>query len=203
MEATGMRQGYQRSQAGIADTLLLPPYELQMHEVLADNGERRSFIVPFSARPQWSMDWDGMLWFGKGDEYRIHRLAYDGDTVAAVEGVARDAAVTREESDAARSALRDRLGASTIGDGEWLPSRRPAFDEITVSRDGQLWVGVTESDGQRSFDVFDFEGRQLAVVRFEGESPQIDQVVIRNGHVYGIIRDDLYVPYLVRYRISE
>lgn len=54
----------------------------------------------------------------------------------------------------------------------------------------------------KQVDVFDGEGRYLGRVASPDPLPLTGQVLIRGDRLYVVVRDEIDIPYVVRYRIQ-
>ena len=64
-----------------------------------------------------------------------------------------------------------------------------------------MHVVTASQDDDPVFDVFDPEGRYLGEVRMLFLLSTSPAPVIRDGMIYGTVRDELDVPYVVRARV--
>lgn len=188
------------------DTFFIPAYEPRAFELTDDAGRRNvSTTVPFAPTQVWHVAADGTVWIGVTDEYRLHQLGFDGDTIRILERPARPAAVTAEERDAAL----ERLGwfAEQGGriDRSGIPDVRPMFGALFTDDRDHLWVSVGPRDGEDrrpQVDIFDPHGRYLGPVTVPDRFVPVPSPVIRGGQLYAVVRDELDVSWVVRYRIS-
>ncbi len=82
-----------------------------------------------------------------------------------------------------------------------MPDVKPMLEGIFVDDEHRLWVQrVTPEDAPVFYDLFSADGDYLGSVRlaFAAAGP----LVIRHGHIYTWIEDDLDVPYGVRSPLS-
>lgn len=81
---------------------------------------------------------------------------------------------------------------------DYLPARLPAFGEVTLGRDGDIWVAITEFDGSNGYDrlVFSSAGELRGLVH---TPPDMRLMVVRPSYIIGVITDELDVPYVRRY----
>lgn len=184
-----------------ADTFRIPEYDAETFDMSDDGGRRRmSAAVPFAPAQGWTLDADGNVWIGTSDRYRIHRVTFAGDTVAAVERRYTPVAVTEEEKDERI----ERFEWFTRQGGEIqrsrIPNVKPAFGSFFADDEGYLWVTANRpADAPAGLDVFDPDGRFLGTVTGGGEL--MSPPVIAGDMLYAVVRDELEVPYVVRYRI--
>ena len=146
----------------------------------------------------------GGFWRAHSTSYRIARTAEDGDTLLVIEAGLPEQPVT----DADRSAYVD----SIVGDrpelrreaeevAALMPDTKPMLAAILVDDEHRLWVQrVTPADAPAFHDLFSADGEYLGSVRlaFAAAGP----LVIRSGHIYTWIEDDLEVPYVGRAPLS-
>ena len=78
----------------------------------------------------------------------------------------------------------------------------PAFDDLIVDRDGNLWVSASRHHGDPSirWDVFDTEGVWLGVVRGPDGFRVTD---IGSDYLLGLWKDDLEVEHAVLYELIK
>jgi hypothetical protein len=189
------------------DTLVLPPHETPTFDRSDEAGGRaRSVRVPFAPTQVWHIAADGTVWVGVTDEYRLHQLAFSGDTLRIVERRARPHRVTAAE----RQTALDELGwfAAEGGptDPSRIPDRHPLFRGLLTDDQGRLWVetgaGPGEEPGTR-FDIFDARGRFLGPATLERQvRPATGAMVVRDGRLYLAVREDSGGSYVVRYWIA-
>ena len=85
-----------------------------------------------------------------------------------------------------------------------IPDEKPLANSFFVDQQGYLWVALDgpESGSQRAFDLFNPTGQYLGTV----VAPFLLQVsptpVVRGDVLYGVVRDEFDVPFLVRARLS-
>ncbi len=107
--------------------------------------------------------------------------------------------VTPEERDSLVETLRERVNAPI--DVSKIPAQKPAFSQIRVEESGHLWVTPSAPSGTPGtrLDVFDPAGRFLGSLSVD---LRVSQLWIRGNKVYGVHRDELDVPFVVRLRIG-
>ena len=176
----------------IVDSLALPTLEAPTYPV--DQGfmvEVRT--VPMSPIVLWTVAPDGWVWLGRSDEFRLHKVAFSGDTVRTVE----------LDRPAPRLAGRERdsiAAAAGLPQG-MLPRVKPVMGRhVGVAPDGWIWVAVPASEVVQVWDLFDESGhyRGRAVSPFP--IADIPPPVLGVGTVTGVIEDELGVQRIVRLR---
>jgi len=186
------------------DTLLLPTHRGEQFELRgADGRTRMAASVPFAPGQVFALDPRGGVWTGVSDRYRLARLRPDGDTARVVEREARPVPVSAAERD--EEVVRMKWFTEQGGrvDAGRIPGHKPAFQLVTVDADGGLWVrpALPAGEAGSAFDVFDAEGRYQGRVRLPVGLDGFPPPVIRGGALYGVSRDSLDVPHVVRARI--
>ncbi len=79
---------------------------------------------------------------------------------------------------------------------------KPALASFYLDDDENLWVHPWAASGQR-LDVFDPHGRFLGAVRLPFVLSAYPEPIIRRGHIYGVVRDELDVPFVVAAHIEK
>jgi len=162
--------------------------------------------VPWFPRATRMLDPTGEIWStALGDpEYRIFRWSPDGDTTLVVETVATAIPVTQAERDSAFDQVRvgiEDLGGTITGDASKIPDTKPAIERMFLSQEGALWVRRSSDDGVFHFDVYDRSGRRAGgAVTTVSFLPYVSPVV-RGNEIWGVVTDELDVPYVVRGRL--
>lgn len=174
----------------------------------------------FAPEPWWVVGSDDAVWVGVNDRYQIG--TYRNDSLRRLVSRA-DQPITVSQRD--RDIILDRWieifsGQMPNADAALRQLARfadvfPAYQQFAVSPDGTLWVqqvqvpsqltaeelsdvDVTKGWGSRTWDVFSPAGRYLGAVMFPR---RFEAMSFRDDHVYGVGRDEMDVPYVVRLRI--
>jgi sugar lactone lactonase YvrE len=189
------------------DTLVLPPHEALTFDATDEAGRRaRSVSIPFAPTQVWHIAPDGTIWIGVTDEYRLHQIDFEGDTLRIVERRARQARITTEERQAALDELEWFAAAGGSVDASRVPDRHPLFNGMFTDDRGHLWVAVGGGRHQESgtrFDVFDPVGRFLGPVAVDGAvGSAVGTVVVRDGSLYAVVNDEVGAKYVLRYWIA-
>ena len=188
-----------------ADTLLLPRVESQQFELRSPGGGMMVVGVPFTPGVAVAVDPRGFVWTGVTDRWRLHQQTLRGDSVRIVEREAAPVPVTAGDREAALQELKwftDQGGRVDLGR---IPAHKPAFSDLVAAPDGHLWVRPSVPEGYEgaAFDLFDPEGRYLGRVPFPAGLNRFPPPVVRGDALYGVRRDSLDVPYVVRVRIRR
>ena len=160
------------------------------------------FTIPFRPGPLSVLDPRGFHWSGSSAEYRLVQRALDGDTVRVITREFTPVPVAEEDLAAFREEIRD-FASSPGYDESRIPQSKPAFQTVTVASDGHLWVRrhVAHGAGAAVFDVFDPEGRFLGEVRVPADIAVYGPLLIGHDAIHAVVRDELDVPQVVRWRI--
>lgn len=143
--------------------------------------------------------------------FSVTKLSFSGDTLFTRAFSSEPERVTQAEVDSVLDARagpmgeRGFLGATEAQAREWAERtlHRPPFKslvrEMTVGRDGSIWLQRTVEADSASWLVLDASGAPSAEVTLPAG---FDLLEADRGHVWGQERDDLDVPYLVRYQVG-
>jgi hypothetical protein len=128
---------------------------------------------------EFAIDGQGSVWFAMNDRYQVWRRTLEGDTL-----------------------LTFSLPAETLLDVS-LEEPFPVVDRILTDEAGYVYVFPQAKDVEEAgtaVDVFDSTGVFLARVLLPVKV-QRHQLLVRRGALYGVTRDSLDVPYVVRLRL--
>ena len=160
--------------------------------------------VPFLPRSLSVFDGRSGYWCSPNDEYLlVHRSLGKGDTLHAVRKPYSRVPVSREQREKAITDARTALGRYKDIDADYslIPSAHPVFQRLDLDDKGQLWARRVTAGSAPTIDVYDASGKEIAtvttIVPFQAFLP----IHIRGDFVYGVIRDEDDVPYVVRARI--
>lgn len=160
--------------------------------------------IPFSPRASFHLGRSGDFWVSPGDgSYRIHRLTLEGDTVLSIEREGTGVAIPdsiREES--IESFYREGFTAEGGFDPNDVPRVYPPLERVEEATDGKLWVFRTGEGGVLHFDVFSPEGEYLARADVPENFDRMLISVITEEFMYGSVRGELDIPYVIRLRIG-
>lgn len=83
----------------------------------------------------------------------------------------------------------------------YLPPYRPPVTALVPGRDGTVWLRREEPDPGASavWNVLDESGRVLAIATVP---PGVEVLAADRRHVWGVVHDEMDVPFIVRYRIE-
>lgn len=143
--------------------------------------------------------------------FLVTKLSFSGDTLFTREFSFEPEPVTQAEVDSvldARAAPigeRGFLGATEAQARDWAertlyrPPFEPLVRDMTVGRDGSIWLQRTVEADSASWLVLDPTGAPRAEVALPAG---FDLLEANRDHAWGQERDELDVPYLVRYRVG-
>ncbi len=163
--------------------------------------------IPFDPYPSTAIDPDGGLWTTEGDRYRIARLDLSGDTTLVLEVSEPPAPVTRRDRrDFLDTMSEESPGVQQIADDlmALMPEHRPTITALSVDDEGRLWVKrTTREEAHARYDVFTRDAEFLGAVELDFEAASYFPARVRYGHLYTIVRDELFVPSEVRAPLPE
>lgn len=194
------------------DTLSPPDFdgEPRMFELPSEDGGGIKAGVPYAGGVAWDLDASGTFWVARNTaRYRIDRIGADGDTLVRIERTFAPAAVTRPEVDSAIAGMKWFTDQGGRVDRSQFPERKPAIVRLWVSSTGHLLVQPTTSAFGSGWsapaellDVFEPDGRYLTELPLPpGFATAAPRPLFTESHVYAVVRDELDVPYVVRYRL--
>lgn len=210
-----------------ADTLTPPStdFEAPYVEARSENSWSRT-SVPFSPSDEWHFSPLGYFVFGISTRYAIE-LRKPGQPVLRIEKEYDPVPVRSGEA----AHQRDRITRNfrrSFGTWRWngppIPDQKPPYDDFWVDDDGRIWVQVSQPGVEEenpaydpdeegstptvwterpAFDVFDDRGRFLGHVRVPEGFSTFPTPVARGEHVWAVIRDELDVQRVVRFRLRR
>jgi hypothetical protein len=186
--------------------------------------------VPFAPTFAWTMSPFGWFVAGVGNRYAIDQYLPDG-RVLRIERAAEPVPVAAaERADAEERAVANMRGMdpSWRWNGPPIPDQKPAFSSFFAGLDGRIWVqrpapgelipegeldepralgnGVTMPPQRYRepvvYEVFEPDGRFLGTVRAPKGFSAWPRPVARGDFVWAIVRDDLGVNRIQRFRIT-
>ena len=188
-------------------TIQLPtdPVEREDFRIVSDGLTRVSAGVPFQGRLVWRLSSSGTVWALITDQYRLFELTADGDTLRALTKTYNPVGITSQEKTEALDGLRWFTDQGGKVDPSRMPDHKPAASSFFIDDEDHLWVArVTPYDAEEQpFDVFSPTGQYLGTVVAPFKLQVSPIPFVRNGVLYGIVRDDMDVQYVVRARIEK
>ena len=171
----------------------------------------RGFVrasVPYGSGLVWRLVWPGYIWFGETGDYHLYQRSLAGDTLRIVSKAFEPLPVTSSDIDSAIVGLEWFTRQGGRVDRSRFPAVKPAWQTLYTDDERNLWVvPVLPQEGSRygvqGFDVFDPEGRYLGRVTVPFDLAQYPPPLIRGGFLYGVVRDEMEVPYVVRARLER
>lgn len=163
------------------------------------------FGHPFGARFVQHPGSSGVLYSAWGYFYRVAVGRADGDTLRVIERTLPGEPVSDEEWAAGNEEFREfrarRPNASCNPRTFTRPDRKPFIEEIFVAPDGNLWVEVIRTAGNR-WEFFDPEGRLLGSVP---AVPYKDRTVpvFRGEYLATIRQDELDLDHVDVWRLER
>jgi hypothetical protein len=182
------------------DTVTTPSDPVQRSAfTLGGDGGGLTAGVPFQGRLVWRVSRDGTLWALVTDQYRMFELTTAGDTLRSITRRADPVPVTEADRDEARADLQWFIRQGGRVDWSELPEAKPLAEWFFHDDEGRAWVALADLDGGvgSRFDVFDRDGRFLGTVRLPFALLQAPTPVARGDTLYGVVRDELDVSYVV------
>jgi hypothetical protein len=212
----------------IVDTLTIPTWDYERQQLVARNeGGSSTRNVPFTPEVQVGFSPLGYLIGGLSTDYRIDLFRPEG--MLRIERVWEPVAVTRDESSELRRSIEEGLRPNYPGwrwNGPGIPDTKPPFKAILAGDDGRVWVQLhttavvfrSEAEALEEerrtnrpqlrlrepivFDVFEADGRYLGRVNVPEGFVTAPEPIMRGDRVWAVMRDELDVPTIVRFRLQ-
>ena len=184
------------------DTLRVPELpEAETVEInLTQGGRRLRMFVPVPLQPMAREELvPGRGWWlsDPGSEYRLARVDLGGDTSLIVERRYESVPVTPEAREEALESLPE--GADL--DPDRIPDVHPPLSGMEAAPRGGLWVRRQTAPDREGYDLFDPQGRYLGEVATDVALDRFTLEVLGEDALYGVLLDELDVPYVVRLRV--
>lgn len=197
-------------------------------ERASDGGRIRSVTgVPFSAGESWAFSPRGYFVGGVSTSYCVLLLRPEGPL--RIEKAHEPVPVMPGERENARARTTWDMRQTEPGwewDGPAIPDTKPAYRRVWADEEGRIWVqlytegeripegqleeregsGDQPSDRWReplAFDLFEPDGTYLGAVPAPRGLQTSPRPVARDETVWAVVRDELEVPYVVRYRLQR
>jgi hypothetical protein len=216
-----------------SDTIPAPRYDYEPPELVAsysegDNTSTSVSNVPFTPSVVWTYSPLGYMVSGVSTRYGID-LYLAPDRVLRIERADWNPVPVLDDERAERERIMTANMRQTEPGWRWhgdpIPSTKPPWADIFVGVRGRIWVLLhqeayqIESDEEPeerpgeiptqtwvepvAFDVFAPDGRYLGMVRAPKGFSWRPQPVFRGDTVWATVRDELEVPYVVRFHVQH
>jgi hypothetical protein len=194
------------------DSILLPPRPEPVGESPGDfrwesaDGSSGAVAIPFYPREARLLLPSGELWSASAGDpsHRVSRWAPAGDTSLVVETRRPLVPVSEAERDSAMEGLLSglrRFGVRRL-DASRVPRVKPGVLSLFTDDADRLWVGTSSPDSLRRYDVFEPDGRLAGAVATSLDVPPWLRPVVVGDQFYGVVWDELGVPFVVRARVT-
>ena len=168
--------------------------------VKASTGFIAVIELPFGKEPFFAHK-NGLLYAGWNDAIDISVVSEDGDVLRTIKGEHTTMSITREEIDSELSNLPEEY-RNAILSSRLLPETKPAYDELVVDDQGQVWI--------REYPDTDSEFAKWLII--DSDSKLVGEMelptnlllkTIKGDRAYASINSEMYGPYIVVYEITE
>ncbi len=184
----------------------IPRFDRDVYELRNSEGRLREIVeVPYAPWLVWNGGSAGEVWIGVNDRYALARVTMAGDTTLILSRKASPMRVSAEEKAAALERFRPLLNGGGRIDDSRIPPNKPLFQSVLVDDEAHLWVRQYVEDRETGslFDIFDPNGRYLGELKIPYDLEARPRPLVRQSNLYGVILDDLEVPYIVRVQIQK
>lgn len=145
------------------------------------------------------------MWVDPDAGYRLVALSPEHDTIRIIERRYTPVPITSVEVDEAMVPFE--TGRFAGGDADMdrsrIPGHHAAINGFKTDELGNLWVRRVLGADLIGWEVFDTEGKFLGAVQSDIDLSRLTIKVITPDRLYGVLRDDLDVQYVVRLRILK
>lgn len=190
------------------DTLEFPKDPITRESFVVRDAAGRPRImasVPYQGGLQWKFSTAGTIWAMVSDQYRLFELSSGGDTLRTITREFEPLPVTAEDLEGVDEDMEWFTNQGGRIDRSKIPSTKPPVIGFFQDDERNSWVKrtTTRAETGRLFDVFDADGRYLGDVRLPFPLSLGPVPILRNGVLYGVTRDELEVPYMVRAKVVK
>lgn len=187
------------------DTIFGPtdPVKRDAYTIKSEGVTRVAAGVPFQGGLRWRHSNSGTIWALLTDQYRMFELTAEGDTLRSLSMTVDPLPVTSQEKSDALDGLEWFTNQGGRVDPSRIPEHKPAVSWFFLDDEDHIWVARTTTQGavDQPFDIFNPTGQYLGTVVAPFRLSSSPIPFVRDGALYGVVRDDLDVPYVVRARI--
>ncbi len=185
------------------DTIVPPtdPAERASFTLVSDNGQSRmTASVPFQGGMRTHLSKAGTLWALITDQYRLMEFDANGDTLRVSTKQHAPLAVSAEERAEAIDDLEWFTSQGGRVDESKIPATKPLATSFFVDDAGFVWVAIVgdANANEQRFDLFNPTGQFLGTLTAPFRLLTSPTPIVRDGTLYGVIRDSLDVQYVVR-----
>jgi len=158
-------------------------------------------LRPYSGELLLDLSPDLRVWTADSREYKVARRTLGAEKADLVFGL--PFVAERVNAEERLAAVRRGVGGHGISEAE-VPDTKPVLLGLTADEDGHILV-FPQGEGMNGGEVVDvfldsgvFLGRVPLPLRLEMRP----EPVMRDGHLYGVAKDSVDVPYVVRIRMA-
>jgi len=161
--------------------------------------------IPFVHNADWRLQAGGrfLVWEG-GGTYEIHLVGLEGDTIRSISRTYRpvsiDRRTRREEID--KVSRPGWIAEDTFSEAD-VPHTYPPFSSASLREDGTIWVNRVGDEGVAVREVFSASGEYLGELMIPEALEGLSITSASSDHVWGTVRDDLGVQFVVRARLIK
>lgn len=212
------------------DTVPAPTWDFERPQVTAQRENSSSSTnIPFSPNSTFAFSPLGYMVGGLSTDYRIDLYRGGDRGVLRIERSWVPVPVLAEEREEQERRISENFRRQYPGwrwNGPPIPDTKPPFTNIFVGDDGRIWVQVSQQgvpvmtaeeardEEDRTgrpamrfrppvaFDVFEPDGTYLGMVRAPSDFQLTPEPVARGDYLWAVVRDELDVPSIVRFRID-
>ncbi len=168
--------------------------------VIRNNGVFQFRPLPFARESRIAFGPDGRLYAGYEDSLHVVAHAWTGGSTVIADVPAPSVRLSEADRDSALAKIGNSQMRQAVATA--LPDTKPAFTDLVVADDGQLWVRrppETPTAEMTAWWVLAPETKTIRTVQLPRE---VGIEAVRKGKAYGTTTTDVGAPALVRYQIE-
>jgi hypothetical protein len=169
--------------------------------VVRNDGVFQFRPVPFARESQIALGPDGRLYTGYEDSLRVVAHEWGGASTVIADMPTPPVPLTDADRDSALAAIGNDPMRQAVA--KVLPDTKPAFTDLVVADDGELWVQrppKTPTAETTAWWVLAPDAKTVRTVRLPRE---VDLEAVHKGKAYGTTTTDAGAPALVRYQVRR
>ena len=168
--------------------------------VIRNDGVFQFRPLPFARESQIALGPDGRLYAGYEDSLHVVAHAWTGGSTVIADVPAPPVPLTDTDRDSALAAIGNDPMRQAVAKA--LPDTKPAFTDLVVADDGQLWVKRPPETPTAETTVWWVLVPETKTIRTVPLPREVDIEIVQDGQVYGKTTTKVEAPALVRYQIE-
>jgi hypothetical protein len=168
--------------------------------VIRNDGVFQFRPLPFARESRIALGPTGRLYAGYEDSLQVVAHEWNGASTVIADVPAPPVSLTDADRDSALADIENSQMRQAVATA--LPETKPAFTDLVVADDGQLWVRRPPEDPTAETTAWWVLAPETKTIRTVQLPREVDIEVVRKGKAYGTTTTDVGAPALVRYYIE-